>query len=167
MKTLGPGVRCYIGWSPHHVGEETRCHTGTIDCGPLPIGSMFRLSDGRIGKTSNVSWIVRVDGKGPAICAEALIFPLDDGDGPGEEERTELSRRSPDMSDQKSTRNAEIYSIATLQDKSASQIGEQYGISAPRVSQIVHQIAREKYGRRMPLDELRKIEKGNAETDPA
>lgn len=60
------------------------------------------------------------------------------------------------MSEPMTDRNRAIFRKAVVEKKSQAEIGREYGISSPRVSQIIQHVGREMYGETCSLEELRK-----------
>lgn len=66
------------------------------------------------------------------------------------------------MSEPQPDRNQEIYRKA-MEGKSQIALGEEYKISAPRVSQIVRQVGRARHGQLLTIGELRRREREDTE----
>lgn len=58
-----------------------------------------------------------------------------------------------------SARNLEIYSKAVLKNHTTHGLAEEYGVTAPRISQIVHRVGETMHGKHLTLPELREREK--------
>ena len=86
-KTLGPGVRVWIGWAclPGYIlngSGDPRLQQGTITGGPLPAGRRFKMPNGQIGELKRTSWMVAPDDLGQQwAIAEYLLTPIDDDPG--------------------------------------------------------------------------------------
>lgn len=63
------------------------------------------------------------------------------------------------MSKEKGDRNREIYELATLKDRSTGDLAEEFRLTPPRVWQIIHFVGQQRYGKHLPLDELRRRER--------
>lgn len=72
MAELGIGVRCWIGWVPDYEDEgDCRCRTGTIYKGPSFCGCGTRAH--------LPHWLIELDDDGKrVVCAEPILFPIDD-----------------------------------------------------------------------------------------
>lgn len=57
-----------------------------------------------------------------------------------------------------SDRNREIYRLAVHENKTTDQLAAVYGVTAPRISQIIHRVGETKHGTHLTLKELRERE---------
>lgn len=84
MKTLGVGVRVWIGWCDPSTcpgNEDARLKTGTVVAGPFPAGT-YPIPGTRCVNALTV-WHVQIDGlglRGRVAVSERVLFPIDDDD---------------------------------------------------------------------------------------
>ena len=88
MKTLGIGVRVFVGWCPEDdIGDavrvDGRLQRGTITDGPFRSGG--RVICAYTGKRvyfepGRTHWNVALDNGGEVGACETLLTPIDDGD---------------------------------------------------------------------------------------
>lgn len=57
-----------------------------------------------------------------------------------------------------SDRNREIYRLAVHENQTTDQLAVAYGVTAPRISQIIHRVGETKHGAHLTLKELRERE---------
>lgn len=79
MKTLGPGTRVFIGWTPDRQsggGGWARCTFGVVIAGPLTMPNPPYTR----GPFWQVLPDIVVEGRGVAV-HEQLLTPIDDDDG--------------------------------------------------------------------------------------
>lgn len=57
-----------------------------------------------------------------------------------------------------SLRNMQIYRASVLDEITTFALADQYGVTAPRISQIVHRVGETRHGKHLTIVELREKE---------
>lgn len=82
MKTLGVGVRVWIGWVPagdvEHGHTDSRLSTGTITAGPYGPGRITTYADGIPRMLKERAWNVQLDDGPVQGIVERILTPIDD-----------------------------------------------------------------------------------------